>query len=174
MPSTDAAATRTTPPHLRALRRHFADLRDGTHGSKASRHDKEVLFAQAVDHLDRYARQALSEMNHALLLGTGTVTGSGLLRATDGGLEAAWTLAWPEQRHAQIDPITLKAFYGRTFHHPHLRGGTVGDWPLNVFDDRDAEAELPALRSIAAADMHNLVFRRDFRIVPSMTTGATP
>lgn len=152
--------------------RHFADLRDGTHGNKASRHDKEALFAQATEHLAPHSRQALTEMNGALLLGTGTVAGTGLFRAADGGLEAAWTLTWPEQRRAQLDPVTIRAFYGLGVHHPHLRGTTVGDWPLNVFTESDAAAELPTLRSIAAADLHNLVFRCDFRIVPATTEGA--
>jgi hypothetical protein len=34
----------------------------------------------------------------------------------------------------------------------------VGDWPLNVLDDEQAAAELPTLRAIAAAEIHNLVF----------------
>ncbi len=113
-------------------------------------------------------------MSEALLLGTGTVTTTGLVRSTDGGLEASWTLTWPEQRHIQLHPVILRAFYGRSFHHPHLRGGTVGDWPLNVFNQHDAATELGALRAIAAADLHNLVYQRDFAIVPAITAGALP
>jgi hypothetical protein len=169
----DVPDAESAPPHLRSLIRHFADLRDGIHGGQTSRQGKETLFAQAVEHLDPYARQALGEMNHTLLLDTGTVAGTGVLRAPDGGLEAVWTLSWARQRDAEVDPVTIKAFYGSAFHHPHLRGGTVGDWPLNVFDERDAAAELPTLRSIVAADLHNLVFQRDYRIVPATTEGAT-
>ena len=40
----------------------------------------------------------------------------------------------------------------------HLRGASVGVWPLNVFSSEDA-----------AADLHNLVFRSDYRIVPATT-----
>jgi hypothetical protein len=47
----------------------------------------------------------------------------------------------------------------------------VGVWPLNVFNDADAAAELNTLRAIAAADLHNLVFQRDYRIVPAITRG---
>jgi hypothetical protein len=160
------------PAHLTALLRHFADLRDGTHGDGAvTRSEKEQLFASAVGCLDPYARQALSEMNAALLLGTGTVTASGVVRSPAGDVTATWTLGWPEQQQAGIPPITLEAFYGHNFHHPHLRGGTVGDWPLNVFSDSDAKAELPTLRAIASADLHNLVFQRDYRIVPAITRG---
>jgi hypothetical protein len=159
-----------TPAHLRGLLRHFADLRDGTHGDGAvTRADKERLFASAVGSLDRYARQALAEMNDALLLGTGTIAATGVTRSPSGDVAATWTLGWPEQGRAGIEPITLQAFYGLGFHHPHLRGGTVGDWPLNVFSDADAAAELPTLRAIAAADLHNLVFQRDYGLVPATT-----
>ena len=48
----------------------------------------------------------------------------------------------------------------------------MGTWPLNVSDDEQARAELPVMRAIAAADLHNLVFQRDFRIVPATTRGA--
>lgn len=155
------------PAHVTALARHFADLRDGTHGNAHSRADKETLFATAVRLLDRYAREALSEVNTHLLLDTGTVTASGLRPAEDGGTAAVWSLSWPEQRDTGIDPVTLQAFYGSEFHHPHLRGTTVGDWPLNVFDETDAAAQLSILRAITAADLHNLVFQRDFRIIPA-------
>ena len=66
------------------LPRHFADLRDGTHGGASSRADKERLFAAAVTLLDPYARQPLNEINTDLLLGTGEVTATGVRRRTDG------------------------------------------------------------------------------------------
>ena len=160
----------TAPAHLRGLLRHFADLRDGSHGEVAvSRADKERLFALSVSYLAPYARQALSEMNDALLRGTGSISAPGLTRSPEGDLAALWTLSWPEQERATIPPITLEAFYGANFHHPHLRGGTVGDWPLNVFSDSDAAAELATLRAIASAELHNLVFQSDYRIVPAIT-----
>jgi hypothetical protein len=157
-----------TPVHLRALLRHFADLRDGSHGGAVTRQDKEELFAAAVDLLDRYACQALAEMNDSLLLGNGSITASGLTRSPDGDVAATWTLGWPEQAQRRIQPVTLQAFFGHTFLHPHLRGATVGYWPLNVFSDADAAAELPTLRAIASADLHNLVFQSDYRIIPAM------
>ncbi len=49
---------------------------------------------------------------------------------------AVWTLSWPEQEQAGILPVTLEAFFGHGFHHPHLRDATVGVWPLNVFSDQ--------------------------------------
>jgi hypothetical protein len=157
-----------------ALLRHFADLRDGRHGDAAvTRQEKESLFGESVDLLAPYARQVLDEINEGLLLDTGVVEASGPVRGQDGGLAARWTLSWPEQRSAGISPITIEAHYGAGFHHPHLHGATVGEWPLNVFDDGQAAAEVPTLRAIASADLHNLVFQRDFRIVPATTRGTT-
>jgi hypothetical protein len=152
------------------LLRHFADLRDGTHGGAISRRDKEHLFTAAVPLLDPHARQALGEINTDLLLGTGEVTATGVLRR-QGSVEAIWALSWPEQQAAGISPIIIRAYYGAGAHHPHLQGGTVGDWPLNVFDERQAAAELPALRAVASADVHNLVFQRDYRIIPAIVHG---
>jgi len=154
-----------------ALLRHFADLRDRNHGGVSARAEKEQKFAEAVALLGPYAEQVLAELDRAMLLGTGRIEASGVRPSADGGREARWTLSWPEQRDAGVDPVTIDATYGRGFHHPHLRGATVGTWPLNVFDDAQARAELPVLRAIAAADLHNLVFQRDFRIVPATTRG---
>ena len=49
----------------------------------------------------------------------------------------------------------------------------VGDWPLNVFDEGQAAAELPTLRALAAADVHNLVFQLggDVRVIPATVKG---
>ncbi|MBI5592100.1 MAG: hypothetical protein HY881_16675 [Deltaproteobacteria bacterium] len=172
MNTTNRSDIDSAPGHLRGLLRHFADLRDGTHGNGAvSRVDKEKIFIAAIDYLAPYARQALDEMNAALMLASGTVAASGVFKSPDGDISAVWTLNWPEQKQAGIPPVTLEAFFGHGFHHPHLRGATVGVWPLNVFSDADAAAELPTMRAIAAADLHNLVFQRDYRIVPAITRG---
>jgi hypothetical protein len=149
-----------------ALLRHFADLRDGTHGGVHSRADKEKTFAETVSLLDPVARRVLDDLNRDLLLGTGTVT---LDHSTDDGVAATWALSWPAQDDAGVGPIQLRAHYGQGFHHPHLGGGTVGEWPLNVFTADEAEAELPTLRAIAAAELHNLVFQASYRIVPATT-----
>jgi hypothetical protein len=159
------------PACIAELLRHFADLRDGTHADASSRRDKEQLFTEAVSLLDPYARQALTEINEHLLLGTGEVTATGVRSLAGDGVHSVWALSWPEQRATGIAPIVIDAFYGSGFHHPHLRGGTVGDWPLNVFTREQAAEELPTLRAIAAADLHNLVFQRDYRIVPATKSG---
>jgi len=153
-----------------ALVRHFVDLRDGTHGGLSSRRDKERLFSAAVELLDPYANQALDEIDAYLLRGTGEVHATGIQRSRDGGIEAMWPLSWPAQEAARINPVVIRAYYGAGFLHPHLQGGTVGDWPLNVFDAEQAAAELPTLRAIATAELHNLVFQLggDIRIIPAV------
>jgi hypothetical protein len=35
----------------------------------------------------------------------------------------------------------------------------VHDWPLNVFGEEDAAAQLSILGAIASSDLHNLVYR---------------
>jgi hypothetical protein len=157
-----------------ALIRHFDDLRDNTHGGSVSRHDKERHFARAVELLAPAARQALDEINTDLLLDTGRVAATGLQRDAEGGLSASWEVAWPEQQAAGVAPVTLVAHYGIGFHHPHLRGTTVGDWPLNVFTVHDAADQLPIMRAIVTADLHNLVFQADYRIIPAVTRPPSP
>jgi hypothetical protein len=162
--------TSSHPSHTDALLRHFADLRDGSHGAATSRRDKEQLFSEAIALLDPYARQALDEINTDLLLGTGEIGATDVRRSARAGLEVVWTLSWPQQRSARIKPIIIRAYFGIGSPHPHLQGGTVGDWPLNVFDERQAAEELATLRVTAAAEIHNLVFQTggDYRIIPAL------
>jgi hypothetical protein len=157
------------PAYITSLIRHFEDLRDGTHGGSTTRKDKEAHFEKAVQLLAPIAGLVLNEINASLLLDTGRLTESGLQRTRDGGLNASWTLSWPEQRAAGVEPIELQAYFGGGFHHPHLRGTTVHDWPLNVFSEEEAEAQLSILRAIASSDLHNLVYLSDYRIVPVVT-----
>jgi hypothetical protein len=161
------------PAYITSLIRHFEDLRDGTHGGSASRKDKEAHFEKELQLLAPIARQVLTEMNTSLLLDTGQLSETGLRRTADGGLNASWALSWPEQRAAGVPPIVLQAYFGSGFHHPHLRGTTVHDWPLNVFSDEDAAAQLSILRAIASSDLHNLVYRADYRIVPVVNRTAS-
>jgi len=163
----------TGPEFTAELLRHFADLRDGTHGGAVSRPEKERLFIAAVALLDPHARQPLSEINADLLNGTGEVAATGARRRR-GDVEAIWALSWPEQKAAGISPVIIRAYYGAAAHHPHLQAGTAGDWPLNVFDEQQAAAQLPTLRAIASADLHNLVFQRDYRIIPAILKDGRP
>jgi hypothetical protein len=161
------------PEYTAELLRHFADLRDGTHGGAVRRQDKERFFSAAVALLDPHARLPMNEINTGLLLGTGEVTATGV-RRRGGAAEAIWALSWPEQRAAGINPVVIRAYYSAGAHHPHLQAGTAGDWPLNVFDEKQAAAQLPTLRAIVSADLHNLVFQRDYRIIPAIVNGWTP
>jgi hypothetical protein len=43
----------------------------------------------------------------------------------------------------------------------------VHDWPLNVYSERDAADLLPVLRSVVTAELPNLVFQTDSRIIPA-------
>src|ERR1700684_4269404 len=95
---------RAIPAYITSLVRHFEDLRDGTHGGSTSRKDKEAHFEKTVQLLSPVARQVLTEMNTSLLLGSGQLIETGLQRTADGGLNASWTLSWPEQRAAGVQP----------------------------------------------------------------------
>jgi hypothetical protein len=163
MSAAPPGARRRTAPALRRPARRDARRRRRAAG-------QGTAFLAAVELLDPFARQALAGINTHLLPDTGEISATGA-RTTVSGIHAIWALHWPEQRDAGIAPITLHAYYGAGFHHPHLRGATVGDWPLNVFTPEQAAAELPALRAIATADLHNLVFQRDHRIVPATVAG---
>src|ERR1700745_2103263 len=112
-------------------------------------------------------------MNARLLLDTGQLTETELRRTAEGGLLASWVLSWPEQQAAGVEPLALHAYFGGRFHPPHLRGTTVHDWPLNVFSGEDAAAQLSILRAIASSDLHNLVYRADYRIVPAVNRAAS-
>lgn len=162
--------TTTAPAPLEALTRHFIDLRDGNHFGHVTRAGKETAFAEAVTLLDAPARQVLDEFNEHLLAGTGKIEVTGLHRDQRGGPIASWLLTWPEQRAANLAPISIIATYGAGFHHPHLRGATIGEWPLNVAESAHAEELVPVLRTIAGADIHNLVFQvgGDWRIIPAL------
>lgn len=162
--------TPTAPAPLQALTRHFIDLRDGNHFGQVTRTGKETAFTEAVQLLDPPARTVLAEFNDHLLAGTGRIDATGLHRDQRGGLIASWLLTWREQREASLAPISLIATYGAGFHHPHLRGATIGEWPLNVAEPSHAEELVPVLRTIAGADIHNLVFQvgGDWRIIPAL------
>src|SRR5260221_8770101 len=162
------------PAHITSLIRHFEDLRYGTHGGSASRKDKEAHFEKAVQLLAPIARQVLTEMNTSLLLDTGQLTETGLRRTTDGGLKASWTLSWPEQRAAGVQPIVLQAYFRGGFHHPHLRGTTVHDWPLNVFSDEDPPAQLSVPPALASAILTILVERPATPLDPAVAARPAP
>src|SRR5258708_27495780 len=93
------------PAYVRALVRHFVDLRDNTHGGSTGRHDKEDHFARAVELLHPVASQVLREMNTLLLLESGRITDKGLQRTPDGSVVASWALSLPVQRSSGDSPV---------------------------------------------------------------------
>src|SRR6266851_1525736 len=103
----------TVPAYITSLIRHFEDLRDGTHGGSSNRKEKEAHFEKAVQLLAPFARQVLTDVNTSLLLDTGQITETGLLRTEDGGLSASWALSWREQRASGVQPVMLQAHFGR-------------------------------------------------------------
>jgi hypothetical protein len=110
MNTTANTMTSSPPEHTGALLRHFADLRGGSHGCASARREKERLFTAGVALLDPYARQALNEINTDLLLDTGELTATAVRRSPAAGLQAAWSLSWPQQRAARINPIVIRAY----------------------------------------------------------------
>jgi len=154
-----------------------ADYRSGRHRHPRGRRSNPLSYVRqrrrltkAVALVDPHVRKTLEEINACLLLGTGEAMATGVRRSPDGGVDAMWALSWPQQQTAGINPIVIRAYFGRGALHPHLRSGTVGDWPLNVFDEEQAAAELPTLRAIASTDIQNLVFQLggDVRIIPAI------
>src|SRR2546430_14475104 len=91
---------RTRPASASALLRHFADLRDGTHGGARSRRDKERLFAAAIPPLDPYARQALEGIQTALLLRPRQPTATSPRDSAGGRGDAALAVSWAEHEGA--------------------------------------------------------------------------
>src|SRR5713226_5671514 len=59
-------AESATPAYITSLIRHFADLRDGTHGGSANRKDKEAHFEKAVQLLAPVAPSGSHRNEHEL------------------------------------------------------------------------------------------------------------
>jgi len=141
------------------LLRHFADLRDGSHGDAISRREKERLFTAAVALLDRYAWQPLEEINTDLLLGTGEVTATGVRCRDDGPRRDLGPLVAPaagRQDPTGDHPRLLR----RGSSSPASAGRHCRGLAAQTCSTRSRRRpELPTLRAIASADLHNLVFQ---------------
>jgi len=106
------------PEYTAALFRHFADLRDGTHGGASSRRDKERLYVAAVALLDPYCPARAGRDEHRSHARHRRGCATGVRPSAAGGLEAVWALSWPEQHAASIKPILIRAYFGLEFLHP--------------------------------------------------------
>ncbi|MGH4019263.1 MAG: hypothetical protein ACRDT0_08510, partial [Pseudonocardiaceae bacterium] len=82
-------------------------------------------------------------------------------------------LSWPRQREATsrdggpVAPIQVIAWFRRSFNHPHLRGSTAGDWPLQVLSADDAARQEPIVRAIVEAELHQRIFEGRWPVVPA-------
>ena len=158
--------------------RHLEDLRRGSFEGAESRESRLALFERAVALLDPVVRSVMQETNHTFLAGSGEI--SALPVTTDEGTGdaiAEWSLSWPEQRAARnvrvegrVAPIQVIALFASGFTHPHLRGTTAGNWPLQVLDEQDAERQEPIVRAIVEAELHERVFEGTWRIIPSFAS----
>jgi hypothetical protein len=118
-------------------------------------------------------RRVLDEADRTFLAGTGTIA-AGDPDGDAGGLTASWELSWPEQRSAvpirgggdSVGPVTVLAWFGAAFTHPHLAGSSVGHWPLQVTGEADAERQEPIVRAIVEAELHQRIFEAGWRILP--------
>jgi hypothetical protein len=146
--------------------RHLGDLRGGSYEGSAAREDKERTFRHAVDLLAPVAVRVLTAFNETLLAKAGDVSDGGVLQSPDGGLAREWHLSWPGQREAQrrtgppgpIRPIVVRAHFPPGWTHGHLGGSVVGNWPLQIIDEADAERQELVIWAIAEAEFHERIY----------------
>jgi len=159
------------PPREVDVLRHLADLVTRTYEGAESWTDRVTLFGRAVELVDPVVRRVLEGTDRTFLDGTGEIS----LRSIaldDGGVAAHWELSWPRQREAvsrdggAVPPIRVIAWFRRSFTHPHLRGSTAGDWPLQVLSAADAERQEPIVRAIVEAELHQRIFEGRWAVVP--------
>jgi len=135
----------------------FRGLRDPAHAGH-SRPDKELLFADASPSSTTMHAKALEEINAEIAADTG---GEHRQRAFSvarhRGLRADGRSMAGPARSPRRKPIVIRATSGRILH--STPGGTVGDWPLNVFDEDKAAAELRHPAFDRRRRIHNLVFQ---------------
>jgi hypothetical protein len=90
----------------------------------------------------------------------------------DGSVGAHWELSWPRQRQAvsrdggPVPPVQLIAWFRRSFNHAHLRGSTAGDWPLQVTSPDDATRQIPIVRAIVEAELHQRIYEGRYPVMP--------
>jgi hypothetical protein len=75
-------------------------------------------------------------------------------------------------RGGEVPPIQVVAWFAAGFTHPHLRGSEVGNWPLQVTEERDARRQEPIVRAIVEAELHERIFEGTWLIVPGPAPGA--
>jgi hypothetical protein len=153
------------------LLRHLADLVARRYEGAESWAERLEVFRRAVQLLDPLVREVLTEANAMFLEDTGEVARH-QLEQDDGSVGERWELSWPRQREAvsrhggPVEPVQVIAWFRRSFNHAHLRGSTAGDWPLQVTTTDDAIRQLPIVRAIVEAELHQRIYEGRYPVMP--------
>jgi hypothetical protein len=153
------------------LLRHLADLVARGYEGAASWPDRLAVFHHAAELLDPVVRAVFAEADALFLEHTGDVTRRSS-QAEDGSVGEHWELSWPRQREAvsrhggPVPPVQVIAWFRRSFNHAHLRGSTAGDWPLQVTTTDDAARQVPIVRAIVEAELHQRIYEGRYPVMP--------
>jgi hypothetical protein len=153
------------------LMRHLADLVARRYEGAESWTDRVGVFRRAVELLDPVVRGVFAEADATFLENTGEVTRYSVEQG-DGSVGEHWELSWPRQREAvsrdggPVGPVQVIAWFRRSFNHAHLRGSTAGDWPLQVTSTEDATRQLPIVRAIVEAELHQKIYDGRYPVMP--------
>ncbi|MDQ3987627.1 MAG: hypothetical protein M3228_08405 [Actinomycetota bacterium] len=153
------------------LMRHLADLVAHSYEGAESWPDRLAVFHQAVTLLDPVVRGVLAEADATFLENTGGIARHSVEHG-DGSVGEHWELSWPRQREAisrdggPVAPVEVIAWFRRSFNHAHLRGSTAGDWPLQVTSTDDATRQLPIVRAIVEAELHQRIYEGRYPVMP--------
>lgn len=159
------------PPREEDLLRHLADLVNHTFEGADLWRDRLALYDRGVELLDLVVRRVLDDTDARFLDGTGEVA-QRRAEDEDGSVTTRWELSWPQQREATgrdggpVAPVRVIAMFRRSFNHPHLRGSTAGDWPMQVTSHIDAARQEPIVRAIVEAELHQRIFEGRWAVVP--------
>ncbi len=151
--------------------RHLADLVARSYEGATSWPDRLTVFRRAVELLDPVVRQVFAEADAIFLENTGEISRRSV-EQSDGSVGEHWQLSWPRQREAlsrdcgTVAPVQVIAWFRRSFNHAHLRGSTAGDWPLQVTSTDDATRQLPIVRAIVEAELHQRIYEGRYPVMP--------
>lgn len=153
------------------LMRHLDDLVARRYEGAVSWVDRVAVFRRAVELLDPVVRSVFAEADATFLENTGEITRDSV-EDSDGSVGERWELSWLRQREAlsrhggPVGPVQVIAWFRRSFNHAHLRGSTVGDWPLQVISTDDATRQLPIVRAIVEAELHQKIYEGRYPVMP--------
>lgn len=153
------------------LMRHLADLVARSYEGATLWPDRLAVFHRAVQLLDPVVRGVFAEADAMFLEGSGEVNRHSV-EADDGSVGEHWALSWPRQREATsrdggpVAPVQVIAWFRRSFNHAHLRGSTAGDWPLQVTSTDDAARQIPIVRAIVEAELHQRIYEGRYPVMP--------